>query len=248
MEVLAVIPARGGSKSIPKKNIKILAGRPLIAWSIEEAKKSKFITRLVVSTDDPEIANLASALGAEVPFLRPEKISGDLSTDVEFLEHALNFLRVKENYKPDIVIRLPPTSPLREARHIDKGIETLLSIPEADSVRPITKAPKHPYKMWKISEDVRFMEPFLSKSITKMDEPYNAPRQLLPEVYVHTGAMDVMCLQTILKRHSTSGEKVAYFFMEPECSVNIDEPIDFDLAELLLNKKLNSNDSIYGRE
>lgn len=240
MEVLAIIPARGGSKSIPKKNIKLLAGKPLIAWSICEAKKSKFITRLIVSTDDPMIAELALSLGAEVPFLRPAQISGDLSTDVEFLEHALDFLKIKEDYEPEIVVRLPPTSPLRTAEHIDMGIEILISIPEADSVRPITKALKHPYKMWKISEDTRFIEPFLSKSITKMAEPYNSPRQLLPDVYVHTGAMDVMRLQTILKKHSTSGEKVAYFFMESEYSINIDEPLDFELAELLLNRKLKS--------
>lgn len=236
MEILAVIPARGGSKSIPRKNIKLLLGKPLIAWTIEEAKKSKYISRIIVSTDDVEIAEVAKQYGAEVPFLRPAEISNDLSTDVEFLEHALNFLNTKENYHPEIVLRLPPTSPLRTVEHIDEGIEVLINTPEADSVRPISKTPKHPYKMWKISEDNRFIEPFLSKSFTKMDEPYNLPRQMLPEAYVHTGAMDIMRTLTILNKHSTSGDKVAYFIMKPECSINIDEPIDFVLAELLLQK------------
>ncbi len=237
MEILAVIPARGGSKSIPRKNIKLLAGKPLIAWTIEAAKKSKYLIRVIVSTDDPEIAAVAKKFGAEVPFLRPAEISGDLATDVEFLTHALDFLKQEENYEPDIILRLPPTSPLRLAAHIDEGIEILLKNPEADACRPICEAPKHPYKMWKIGEDGKYLEPFLSKEYTKMDEPYNAPRQILPKVFIHTGAMDVMRLKTIREMKSTSGKRLAYFFMKPEDAVNIDQPIDFELAEFLMKKR-----------
>lgn len=237
MEILAVIPARGGSKGIPKKNIKLLAGKPLIAYTIEEAKKSKYITRIILSTDDKEIVEVAKKYGAEVPFLRPAEISGDLATDVEFLNHALNFLKQKENYEPEIILRLPPTSPLRTAQHIDEGIKVLIDNPEADAVRPITEAPKHPYKMWRISSDKKYIEPFLPKSFTNMDEPYNLPRQMLPKAYVHTGAMDVMRLKTIKEMKSTSGKKLAYFFMNAEDSINIDSMIDFKMAELIMNEK-----------
>lgn len=237
MKILVIIPARGGSKGIPRKNIKPLFGKPLIYWTIEEAKKSSYISRIIVSTDDEEIAIVAKNFGAEVPFLRPQEISGDLAPDVEFLTHALDFLKEKEQYEPDIVLRLPPTSPLRRAEHIDKGIEILLANPEADAVRPITEAPKHPYKMWTISGDEKFIEPFLPQSFTNMDEPYNLPRQLLPKAYIHTGAMDIMRLRTIRDMKSTSGKKTTYFFMEPEDSINIDHPIDFELAELFLKKR-----------
>lgn len=237
-KILAIIPGRGGSKSIPRKNIKDCCGKPLIAWTIEAAKQSEYLTRIVVSTDDQEIASLAEKLGAEVPFLRPKEISGDLATDVEFLEHCLNWLKQKENYEPEIVLRLPPTSPLRTAKHIDEGIKTLLNNPEADAVRPICEAPKHPYKLWKLSGDGRYLEPFLPKSFTGFDEPHNLPRQLFPKVYVHTGAMDVMRLRTIRELKSTSGKKLAFFFMKPEDSINIDHPIDFEIAEMLLRKRL----------
>lgn len=238
MEILAIIPARGGSKSIPRKNIKLLCGKPLIVWTIEEAKKSKLLTRTIVSTDDEEIARVARAYGAEVPFMRPAEISGDLATDVEFLEHALEYLEQNEGYRPDIVVRLPPTSPLCTATHIDEGVSTLLNNPEADAVRPICEASKHPYKLWKLSEDSPWLEPFLSKSFTGFDEAQNLPRQLFPKVYMHTGAMDVMRTRTIREQHSTSGKKTAYFFMKPEDSVNIDYPIDFEIAEILLKKRI----------
>lgn len=240
MEILAIIPARGGSKSIPRKNIKLLCGKPLIAWSIEEAEKSRLLTRVIVSTDDEEIAAVARQYGAKVPFLRPAEIAQDLSPDAEFLLHALDFLRDKEKYEPEIVLRLPPTSPLRTAAHIDEGIQKLSDTPDADAVRPICEAPKHPYKLWKISEDKKFLEPFLPKSLTGFDEPYNLPRQMLPKAYIHTGAMDVIHTRTLREQKSTSGRKLAYFFMAPEDSVNIDHPIDFEIAEFLMQKRLTS--------
>ncbi len=233
--VLAIIPARGGSKGVPRKNIKLLAGKPLIAYTIEAAKKSNYITRIIVSTDDPEIAEVAKIHGAEVPFLRPKDISGDLATDVEFLTHTLDFLKEKESYEPDIILRLPPTSPLRTAAHIDEGIKVLINDPQADAVRPITEVPKHPYKMWKV--EGKYLEPFLPKSFTQMDEPYNLPRQMLPKVYVHTGAMDIMRLRTIRDMKSTSGNKLAYFFMKAEDSINIDSHVDFMMAEFIMKEQ-----------
>lgn len=234
MEILAVIPARGGSKGIPGKNIKPLAGKPLIAWTIDAAKGSKHITRTIVSTDDTEIAEVARVHGAEVPFLRPAEISGDLATDVEFLTHALDYLKETEGYEPDIVLRLPPTSPLRTAAHIDEGIDVLLNDESLDAVRPIVEAPKHPYKFWKISESGDVLEPFLPKEFTGFDEPQNLPRQLFPKVHMHTGAMDIMRTKTVRELKSTSGKRLGYFFMAPEDSVNIDAPMDFDMAEKYL--------------
>lgn len=238
MEILAIIPARGGSKGIPGKNIKPIAGKPLIAWMIMAAKGSKHVTRVIVSTDDENIAAVTREHGAEVPFLRPKEIAQDLSTDVEFLTHALEFLEEKEGYEPEIVLRLPPTSPLCTSAHIDEGIETLLADDSLDAVRPIHEAPKHPYKLWKIAEDEKHIEPFLPKSFTGFDEPHNLPRQLFPKVYVHTGAMDVMRRDTILKQKSTSGKRLGYFFMKPEDSVNIDSPMDFEIAEILLRRRM----------
>ncbi len=236
--ILAVIPARGGSKGIPRKNIKPLAGKPLIAWMIQAAKNSKFVTRVIVSTDDAEIAAVAKKWGAEVPFLRPAEIAQDRSVDVEFLEHALTHLASTENYHPDIVLRLPPTSPLCTAAHIDAGIETLLADETLDAVRPIAEAPKHPYKFWKVSDDQNILVPFLDSSFTGFEEPHNLPRQLFPKVYMHTGAMDVMRPETILQQKSTSGKRTGFFYMDVADSVNIDHPLDFDMAELLLRKRL----------
>jgi CMP-N,N'-diacetyllegionaminic acid synthase len=236
MHILAVIPARGGSKGVPGKNIKHLAGKPLIAWTLEAAKHSKLLTRTIVSTDDENIASVAREYGGEVPFLRPKELAQDLSTDVEFLEHALQTLRSQEGYEADIVVRLPPTSPLRTAEDIDRGIQTLLDDTEADASRPIIEAPKHPYKMWKVGD--KYLEPFLTKDVTGFDEPYNLPRQLFPKVYIHTGAMDVMRRATIEVQNSTSGKKLAYFRMDPEHSINIDYPIDFEIADYLMQKRL----------
>jgi len=237
-KILAIIPARGGSKGVPGKNTRMLAGKPLIAWTIEEAKKSKMLTRIIVSTDSEEIAAVAKQCGAEVPFMRPPAISGDLATDVEFLDQALEWLETNEDYAPDILLRLPPTSPLRTAQHIDEGIEKLISTPDADACRPIVETEKHPYKFWKISKEGVWLEPFLPKSFTGFDEPQNLPRQVLPKVYRHTGAMDVLWTRTLKEQGSTSGKNLTYFFMDQESSVNIDSMFDFEFAEFLMQKKL----------
>lgn len=247
MDILAVIPARGGSKSIPKKNIRPLLGKPLIAWIIGEAKESKHITRSIVSTDDPEIAQVARSYDAEVPFIRPVEIAQDLSTDMEFLLHALDWLRDREGYEPEIVLRLPPTSPLCTAVYIDEGIEKLLSTAEADAVRPVVEVSKHPYKMWKISSDGRWIEPFLPKEVTGFAEAYDLPRQLFPKVYIHSGAMDVMRLRTIRDFKSKAGRKLAFFLMRAEDSINIDDEIDFELAELFMKRRFSRSSSLSER-
>lgn len=237
MKILGIIPARSGSKGVPGKNVRHLLGRPLIAWTIDEAKGSKHINRLIVSTDCPKIADTAISLGAEVPFIRPTEFATDQSPDIDVITHALDLLRTLERYEPDIIVRLPPTSPLRLAKHIDQGIETLLSFPTADSLRPITDTPKHPYKMWRIDAAEGLLKPLLDVSLTGIVGACDLPRQVLPRVYVQTGAMDIIRLKTIRELKSTSGPRVAFFYMQPEESVNIDSELDFLLAELLIRKR-----------
>lgn len=238
VNVLAVIPARGGSKGVPRKNIKPLLGKPLIAWTIEAAQQTRHPMRVIVSTDDKEIARVAKSCGAEVPFLRPAAIAQDLSTDVEWLMHALDWLRENEGYAPEMVVRLPPTSPLRTSAHIDAGIAALEKHPGADASRAICESPKHPYKMWKVSGESPYLEPFLNESHTGFADAHNLPRQIFPKVYIHTGAVDVIRPRTIYEQKSTSGKRCVYFFMEPEASVNIDTPLDFAFAEFLLQRRV----------
>ena len=173
--------------------------------------------------------------------MRPAEISGDLATDVQFLDHALEWLKENESYEPDILLRLPPTSPLRTAEQIDEGIRKLINTPGADACRPIVETEKHPYKFWKIAPDGQWLEPFLTKEITGFDEPQNLPRQVLPKIYRHTGAMDILWTRTLRQQRSTSGKNLTYFFMDEESSVNIDAPMDFELAELLMRKKLTNS-------
>jgi N-acylneuraminate cytidylyltransferase len=151
MEILALIPARGGSKSIPHKNIKLLAGHPLIAYSIAAAQQSRLVSRTIVSTDDDEIACTAQSYGAEAPFLRPEEYARDDSTDLPVFTHALHWLKEKEGYQPDLVVQLRPTSPLRPPDCIDQAVQVLLDHPDADAVRGVIPSAQNPYKMWHIN-------------------------------------------------------------------------------------------------
>ena len=161
LEVLAVIPARGGSKGIPRKNIRPFAGYPLISYSITAALRSKLVTRTIVSTDDEEIAAIAREWRAETPFLRPAELAQDQTTDLPVFQHALNWLKVHENYYPDLVIQLRPTSPIRPLNCIDGAVELLTDRPEADSVRGVVPSGQNPYKMWVIPKKGDPMQPLL---------------------------------------------------------------------------------------
>src|SRR5512133_3705377 len=149
-ELLAVIPARGGSKGIPRKNIRNFAGYPLIAWSIAAAKKSELVTRVIVSTDDEEIAAVAREWGAETPFLRPAEFAQDKTTDLPVFEHALKWLAENEKYCPDVVVQLRPTSPIRPKGLVDAAVRVLLEHADADSVRGVVPAGQNPHKMWRL--------------------------------------------------------------------------------------------------
>lgn len=211
LKVLALIPARGGSKRIPGKNIKELAGKPLLVYTIGQAKASKYIDRLVVSTDEEEIAKVAKEYSAEVPFMRPAELAGDDVTDFPVFLHALEWLRDKEGYRPDIVVQLRPTHPLRKPEHIDRAIELLVEHPEADSVRTVKEPDQTPYKMYKIGEN-GFLEPLLP--LPGVSESFNFPHQKLPKAYEHTGVADVMWYRTLMEKREMSGSKIFPLVLE----------------------------------
>jgi N-acylneuraminate cytidylyltransferase len=231
-EILAVIPARGGSKGIPRKNIKDFACYPLIAYSIQAALNSKYVTRTIVSTDDEEIANVAKAFGAEVPFLRPAEFAQDTTLDFPVFENLLKTLQVSENYFPDLVIQLRPTSPIRPIGLVDEAIEILLENPAIDSVRGVVPSGQNPFKMWKIDKDSGLMTGLLN--VEGIDEPYNSARQALPDTYWQTGHIDVIRTNVILEKKSMSGEKIKPILINPDYTVDIDKPSDWQRSEWLV--------------
>lgn len=235
MKIYAIILARGGSKGIPGKNIKLLAGKPLIGWTIEEAKKSKYISRITVNTDDEKIAEVAKGFGVEI-FLRPKNLAEDLTQDFPVFTHHLLELK-NNNDLPDVVVDLRATAPLRGVNRIDEGIKLLINVGKemADSVRAVTDAAKHPYKMWKIESG--FLKP-LFYNIDGLKEPYNAPRQVLPAIYQNNGAMNAFWPETILEKKSMTGVRILGFAMEDWESINIDSELDFFMAEYIMQTRL----------
>lgn len=230
-EVLAVIPARGGSKGIPRKNIKNFAGHPLIAFSIEAAKSAQSVTRVIVSTDDEEIAAVARQYGAETPYLRPAEFAQDRSLDLPVFQHALEWLAEQEGYRPDVLVQLRPTSPVRPPTLVDEAVQTLLAHPEADSVRGVVPAGQNPHKMWRIDPASGQMIPLLQ--VEGIEEPYNAPRQILPPVYWQTGHIDAIRPSAILSG-SMSGKTILPVMIDPPYTVDIDTPKDWMRSEWLV--------------
>ena len=235
-EILALIPARGGSKGIPRKNIRNFAGYPLIAWSIAAAKQSELVTRIIVSTDDDEIAAVAREWGAETPFLRPAELAQDKTTDLPVFEHALEWLEVNEDYRPEITIQLRPTSPIRPKGMLDHAIHILLEHDDADCVRGIVPAGQNPFKMWRFDGQNKPMKSLLT--VDGIAEPYNAPRQILPPVYWQTGHIDAIRVSTIKKKHSLTGDVIYPLVIDPRYTVDIDNLSDWAKYEALANSGL----------
>jgi N-acylneuraminate cytidylyltransferase len=218
--VVALIPARGGSKAIPRKNLLMIAGKPLIAYSIEHALRSRHVTRTIVSTDDPEIAGVAHGLGAEVPFLRPSEFAQDSSRDLDVFRHALAWLRDSEHYQCDLVVHLRPTGPVRRVEVIDRAIEAIFEHPEADSLRSVSWPSQTPYKMWRIVDG--YLAPLLDLPGTV--EPYCSPRQSLPEVFWQNGYVDIVRPRVVLEDSLMCGRTILPFV--------IDDPIfELDYAD-----------------
>ena len=237
LKVLGIIGARSGSRSIPNKNVRPINGKPLFAWIAEAAKESKLLSRVIMSTDSGEYAQLARARGVETPFLRPAELSTDSVPDFDYLFHATQWLEQNENWKADIIVRLPPTTPLCTTEHIDGCIQLLIDDPSADSSRTVAPAPKHPYKLWR--EIAGYIEPFLPEEYTGLKDAHNLPRQSFPKAFQH---VDVIALRrkTLMDDKSMAGEKVRYLEIPKDEALDIDTETDFKLAELLLKEKYGS--------
>ncbi|MFH1447201.1 MAG: HAD hydrolase family protein [Chloroflexota bacterium] len=231
-KVLALIPARGGSKGISRKNIRDFAGYPLIAYSIVAAQKASSVTRVIVTTDDEEIASVARQWGAETPFLRPAEYSQDNTLDHPVMRHALEWLAEHEDYHPDVVVWLRPTSPVRPHSCVDDAVKLLLDNPKADSVRGVIEAGQNPYKMWRIDDKTGEMRPLIG--VDGIKEAYNAPRQILPKVFWQTGHIDAIRPSVILDKHSPTGDVILPLNIDPRYTVDIDLPSDWKHAERLV--------------
>lgn len=226
MEILALIPARGGSKRIPQKNIKIFSGNPLLAYTAKASLNSSLLTRVVLTTDDEEIRKIGLSMGLEAPFLRPKELAEDDTPSLPVIMHAVKFLEENENYKPDIIVILQTTSPLRTSKHIDDAVKIFLES-EADSLVSVTEVPHNmnPYSVMKLQEDGT-LKPFL-----KYDENNNLS-QKKPVFYARNGAAIYICsYNCLLKKKSLYGEKIVPFFMRKEESFDIDDVVDWKIAE-----------------
>ncbi len=230
-EILAIIPARGGSKGIPRKNIRPFCGYPLIAYSIAAGLQAQTVTRVLVSTDDEEIAAVARTWGAETPFLRPAEFAQDKTTDLPVFAHALEWLEKHEGYRPNVVVQLRPTSPIRPVGLVDDAVRILLQHPDADSVRGIVPAGQNPHKMWRLPGGIDSpMKNLLD--VEGIEEPYNAPRQILPDVYWQTGHIDAIRPAAILNG-SMSGRNIYPLLIDPNFTVDLDNLRDWARAEWL---------------
>tara|TARA_B100000941_G_scaffold290513_1_gene272773 strand:+ start:23068 stop:23781 length:714 start_codon:yes stop_codon:yes gene_type:complete len=233
MKILSIIPARGNSKSIKLKNLALLNNKPLIYYSIKQSLRSKIINRTIVSTDNKRIAKIALKYGAEVPFLRPKKISKDNSTDLDFILHTLKELQ-KEKYYPEFIVQLRPTQPLRKICFIDQAIKKMIKNKKADALRSISVPERSPYKMW--VKNGKYLNYFVKNKIKK--KFYDANRRILPKVYWHDGIIDVMRTSSLLKFKSTIGKKLIYIQNKDQYLIDIDESRDLKIANLLIKKRI----------
>jgi CMP-N,N'-diacetyllegionaminic acid synthase len=227
MNILGFVPARANSKGVPGKNIKLLNGKPLLSYTIEEGKKSR-INRLIVSTDSPEIAELSQALGAESPFLRSPELSQDDSVIEDALMDTLKKLKNNERYQPDVIVILQPTSPLRTAAHVDDCIN-LLEEKNADAVVSVSEPMEHPAEMvyWKKTGKMCFLSDlFFQEKKTQ--------RQSYPPFYFVNGAVYAFQHQSLIKKKSRFGENTIPYVMPQIDSIDIDSLDEFNIAEALL--------------
>jgi CMP-N-acetylneuraminic acid synthetase len=233
--VLVVVPARGGSKGIPRKNLQLLGGKPLVAHAVAVGRAASLVTRVVCSTDDPEIAAAARQAGAEVPFLRPRHLALDTTEDWPVFVHTLDWLKDHCDWVPDLVVNLRPTSPLRTASHVDDAIR-LLQETDADSVKAVCLARQHPHKMW-LRQPNADIEPFL-KTPFRLSRGPDVPRAELEDVYWQNGVVDVTRHSVIRDQGVMIGGRVAGLVTRWEESIDIDTPMDLALAELLFAQRL----------
>lgn len=227
--VLGLITARGGSKGLPRKNIRPLAGKPLVAWTIEAALNCPALSRVVVSTDDAEIAEVCRKWGADIPFIRPGELAQDDSPHMDVIIHAIKWLKDNENWCSDYVMLLQPTSPFCNAQDIDMAV-ALAKKRKADSVVSVTEAPSHPYFIRRITEEGTLVD------FAKKPEGY-LPRQLLPPAFFENGAIYLARREVLIEKRTFYTDRTYAYVMPPERSLNIDTPWDLYLADLILKDR-----------
>jgi len=227
--VLAIIPARGGSKRLPEKNIKALCGKPLIAWSIEQARGCDDIDRIVVSTEDENIAKVAKQFGAEVPFIRPLELATDTASTIDVISHAIDWLEEKESYRPEYIVLLQATSPLRVVEDIKGAIQTLKE-KYAQAVVSVCETDKHPWRSNTLPENEN-MKDFLRAQIL------NKHRQDLPIFYQLNGAIYLAKMNYLRACNGFHGPDTFAYKMVKERSIDIDSELDFRIAESLFAKR-----------
>ena len=229
MTILAIITARGGSKGLPGKNIRTLAGKPLIAWSIQAALGSKAVTDTVVSTDDEEIARVSREWGAEVPFMRPSELAGDESPHIPVLLHALDWMKSERNKTYDYVLLLQPTSPMRTAGDLDQAAGQALG-QNADALVGVCESFSHPFLIKKIDEKGCL------ENFAPVPEGY-LRRQSFPDAYVLNGALYLIRTSVLREQKTLLPSGVRPFMMPQERSLDIDSLADFEITEFLMTRK-----------
>jgi N-acylneuraminate cytidylyltransferase len=226
--VVALIPARSGSERVREKNIRPLAGHPLLAYAVAAARQAEIFDRVVCSTDSGKIAEVAQRYGADVPFLRPSKLATATSPDIEWIAHALD--QLGEHYDLFAIVRA--TNPFRGPDVLRRGLEQLLATPEADSIRAVELVKQHPGKMWVVEGKV--MRPLLDQS--QLDVAWHAGQyQALPPIYVQNSALEIAWTRVVSQTGTREGKVVAPFFTEGHEGFNIDDEDDWDRARRLLD-------------
>ena len=225
-DIVAIIPARSGSKSLVDKNIKELSGHPLIAYSIAAAKLSKKIDRVIVSTNSQEYVDIARQYGAEVPFIRPDEFSTDTATDKDFLVHAMNWLEENEGRTPEYWVHLRPTTPLRNVEIVDNAIDEIMQDKSATSLRSGHKAPESPLK-WFVKDD-RYFKGLVS------GEDYNLPKEAFKQVYIPDGFVDIVKSSFVMNNKEIHGDKMIGF-ESPVCT-EVDSVEEFEYIQYQLDK------------
>jgi N-acylneuraminate cytidylyltransferase len=228
---VALVPARGGSKSIPRKNLRPLGGHPLISWSIVAGQAAASVGAVVVSTDDVEIADVARRYGADVPFLRPAELAENETPDLPVFAHALRWLERERGWRPELVVQLRPTSPFRPPGMVDDAVALLRAHPDASSLRAVTSPGQNPFKMWRL--DGSYLEPLLG---SMGEELFNEPRQRLPLAFWQTGHVDAVRPRTIFAEGSMTGRRIVSFVVDPRHAVDIDTSEQWAFAEWLLER------------
>ncbi len=228
MNILTIIPARCGSKGVPKKNIKRLYDKPLIAYSINTSLKSEHITRTIVSTDCDEIAQIAKEFGAEVPFLRPTEFAMDKSLDIEYISHALEWLQSNQNYTPDFIVLLRPTTPIRDVSVINNAINLMINNGDATSLRSSHQPSETPYKWFRTKGDY-----YIPVCDNQVLSDADKPRQSFEKVFIPNGYVDIIKPSQIKLGH-IYGDRILCF--ETQYTYEIDTNEDFEYIEYLLAK------------